>query len=42
MIFNLSSFGSVGQYIDFTFNGTYTESGVVHTLVGTAHVKRDS
>ncbi|UUC44846.1 carboxypeptidase-like regulatory domain-containing protein [Flavobacterium cerinum] len=43
--FNLSSFGSVGQYIDLTFNGTYTDNNnpaVTHTITGVAHVIRDN
>jgi hypothetical protein len=42
VIFTLSSFGAVGQYIDLTFSGTYTVGGVVHTVSGSCHVKRDS
>ena len=42
--FNLSNFGSVGQYIDMTFNGTYIDSNtsVSHTITGTVHVLRDN
>ncbi|MET0759368.1 MAG: hypothetical protein ABWZ56_03045 [Flavobacterium sp.] len=46
--FNLSNFGSVGQYIDMTFNGTYTATdSITNTLVtrninGIAHVLRDN
>lgn len=41
--FNLSSVGSVGQYIDMTFNGTYTDSSsVLHSITGTVHVLRDN
>lgn len=39
--FNLTSFGSVGQYVDMTFSGTYTNGTVVHNLTGVIHVLRD-
>lgn len=34
--------GAVGQYIDFTINGTYTNSTGNHTLSVTGHVIRDN
>jgi hypothetical protein len=37
---NINSTGPVGSYIDFTFGGSYTDGGVVHTISGTGHVKR--
>ncbi|WP_396142474.1 hypothetical protein [Flavobacterium sp.] len=40
--FNLSSVGATGQYIDITFNGTYTNSTGSHTINGVAHVIRDN
>lgn len=40
--FNLSSVGAIGQYIDITFNGTYTNSTGSHTINGVAHVIRDN
>lgn len=40
--FNLSSVGAIGQYIDITFNGTYTNSTGTHTINGVAHVIRDN
>jgi hypothetical protein len=40
--FNLSTVGAVGQYIDITFNGTYTNSTGSHTINGVAHVIRDN
>jgi hypothetical protein len=40
--FNLSAVGAVGQYIDITFNGTYTNSTGSHTISGVAHVIRDN
>lgn len=40
--FTVTSAGAVGTYTDFTFNGTYTDSGgTSHTVNGTGHVKRD-
>lgn len=36
------SLGAVGQYIDFTINGTYTNSTGTHTLSVTGHVIRDN
>jgi hypothetical protein len=40
--FNLNSFGSIGEYVDMTFYGTYTEPGTsnIHTIHGVAHVLR--
>ena len=40
--FNLSSVGAIGQYIDITFNGTYTNTTGSHTITGVAHVIRDN
>jgi hypothetical protein len=40
--FNLSSVGAIGQYIDITFNGTYTNSTGTHTINGVVHVFRDN
>ena len=40
--FNLSTVGAIGQYIDITFNGTYTNSTGTHTITGVAHVIRDN
>lgn len=37
----VSQFGSIGGFIDFTFNGNYTDSTGNHTIAGTAHVIRD-
>ncbi|QBZ98808.1 peptidase associated/transthyretin-like domain-containing protein [Flavobacterium sangjuense] len=39
--YNLSSFGAVGQYVDMTVNGTFSNSTGVHTLTVIAHVLRD-
>ena len=39
---NLASYGNVGDYIDATINGTYTDlSGNIRTLSITIHVIRD-
>jgi len=40
--FNLNSFGNVGEFVDMTFNGTYTDQNGSHTLNGVAHVIRDN
>ena len=39
----ISNFGAIGGYIDFTINGTYTEPGtiIVRTISATGHVLRD-
>jgi len=40
--FNLSAFGAVGQPVDVTFNGTYSDTlNASHTISGIAHVIRD-
>ncbi|NIF05328.1 hypothetical protein F3J23_07725 [Chryseobacterium sp. Tr-659] len=41
LVVSINSFGAVGDYIDFTVNGTYTNSSGNHTLTVTGHVKRD-
>ena len=41
MVYQVHSFGAVGEYIDMTFNGTYEYQGVTRTLSGVIHVKRD-
>ena len=38
----ISNLGAIGQYIDFTINGTYTNSTGNHTLSVTGHVIRDN
>lgn len=38
----ISNYGAVGQYIDFTINGTYTNTTGSHTLIVTGHVIRDN
>jgi hypothetical protein len=40
--FNLNQVGAIGQYIDMTFSGTFTDSNGLHTLYGVAHVIRDN
>ncbi len=40
--FNLNQVGAIGQYIDMTFSGTFTDSNGLHTLSGVAHVIRDN
>ena len=40
--FVISQLGSVGGYVDLTFNGTYVDSTGNHTLSGTIHVLRDN
>ena len=42
--FTLSNYGAnVGDYIDMTFSGTYTDgNSVVKNITGTVHVKRDN
>ncbi|MDI9257073.1 hypothetical protein [Flavobacterium sedimenticola] len=42
MQFHLNKFGAVGDYIDMTFEGTYTNTTGVHTLTGVVHVIRDN
>lgn len=42
VVVQINNFGAVGDYIDFTVNGTYTDvSGGSHTFTSTGHVKRD-
>ncbi len=41
MVVNITSFGALGDYIDFTVNGTYTDNSGNHTFTATGHVKRD-
>lgn len=41
LVVNITSFGAVGDYIDFTVNGTYTDNSGNHTFTATGHVKRD-
>lgn len=40
--FVVSQIGSIGGYIDMTFNGTYTDTSGTHTISGTVHVIRDN
>lgn len=42
VVVQITNFGAVGSYIDFTVNGTYTDLvGANHTFTATGHVKRD-
>lgn len=41
LVINIATFGVVGDYIDFTVNGTYTNNSGSHTFTATGHVKRD-
>ncbi|MFN1219434.1 carboxypeptidase-like regulatory domain-containing protein [Chryseobacterium kwangjuense] len=41
VVVQVTSFGAVGAYIDFTVNGTYTDSSGSHTFTATGHVMRD-
>lgn len=41
VVVQVTSFGAVGAYIDFTVNGTYTDSAGNHTFTATGHVMRD-
>jgi hypothetical protein len=40
--FNLNHVGAIGEYIDMTFSGTFTDSDGLHNLIGVAHVIRDN
>ncbi|MGG5208837.1 carboxypeptidase-like regulatory domain-containing protein [Chryseobacterium sp. MIQD13] len=41
VVVQVTNFGAVGAYIDFTVNGTYTDTGGTHTFTSTGHVIRD-
>lgn len=42
VIFNLTSLGEVGEYIDINFSGNYEDyNGGAHTITGVIHVIRD-
>ncbi|NML71864.1 hypothetical protein HHL23_18985 [Chryseobacterium sp. RP-3-3] len=41
VVVQVTNFGAVGAYIDFTVNGTYTDSSGNHTFTSTGHVIRD-
>ncbi|MEJ5051409.1 carboxypeptidase-like regulatory domain-containing protein [Chryseobacterium culicis] len=41
LVVDITSFGALGDYIDFTVNGTYTDNSGNHTFTATGHVKRD-
>lgn len=42
IIFSLNSIGNVGEYVDMTFSGTYSDATGNHTINGVAHVIRDN
>ncbi|MFK7833513.1 MAG: hypothetical protein AB8B52_09565 [Winogradskyella sp.] len=43
VIYNLTSLGAVGEYIDINFGGTYEDfNGMPHTVNGVVHVLRDN
>ncbi|WP_162128411.1 hypothetical protein [Flavobacterium phycosphaerae] len=48
IVFTLSQFGAVGDYIDLTFSGTFSEqiatgpTPITHTITGVAHVIRNN
>lgn len=42
IVFNVTSVGNVGQYVDMNFSGTFVgDDGQTHTLTGVAHAIRD-
>ena len=42
IIYNLNTFGEIGEYIDINFNGDYEDfDGNPHTITGIIHVLRD-
>lgn len=42
IIYNLTSLGEVGEYIDINFSGTYEDyDGIPHTISGVVHILRD-
>lgn len=42
IIYNLTTLGAVGEYIDINFSGTYEDfDGAAHSLSGVVHVLRD-
>lgn len=43
LLFNITSFGEVGEYIDINFSGDYLDTqGNQHTIAGIVHVLRDN
>ncbi|KAA2221067.1 carboxypeptidase-like regulatory domain-containing protein [Chryseobacterium sediminis] len=41
LVVDITAFGALGDYIDFTINGTFTDNSGNHTFTATGHVKRD-
>ncbi|WP_426429343.1 hypothetical protein ACPX19_07245 [Winogradskyella sp. HB-48] len=43
IIYNLTSLGDIGEYIDINFSGSYEDyQGIPHTITGVVHVLRDN
>lgn len=43
IIYNLTSLGDIGEYIDINFSGSYEDyQGIPHTINGVVHVLRDN
>lgn len=41
--FHLTQYGAIGQYIEMTFDGTYTDvDNIIHTISGKVHIIRDN
>jgi hypothetical protein len=42
IIYNLTQFGAIGQYIEMNFNGSYTDQLGAHTITGIVHMIREN
>lgn len=42
VVFHVTSVGNVGEYVDMTFSGTFTDSEGTHTVTGVAHAILDN
>ncbi|HEX9979007.1 MAG TPA: hypothetical protein VGB50_00410 [Flavobacterium sp.] len=40
--FVIINYGDVGEYVDMTFSGTYSDPTGTHTITGTVHAIRDN
>jgi len=41
IVYNLNNYGAIGEYIDVTFSGNYTDTnGVIQSITGSVHVIR--